>query len=378
MIFLTVLAWLSMITGSYMLLFTLANIFYMRRVSGPGPSSYSEVTVSVLIPARNESGRIAPTLAALMKQEYSDFEVIVLDDNSEDGTRQTVQEATEGDSRFRCVSGKPLPPEWKGKPYAMQQLIAEARGEILIFIDADMRPEPDLIAWTVSKMKEHDVDFLSGYARHTTPEKAEYLLFPVMYLATSFLLPLWLFRHVRSYMFSHAIGQFFCVRATVMQQTGGFEPVKDKINEDIQMARHLKGQGFSQVFLDAKEHISGNMYDSMDHARMGVMRVVYEYFDNLVYPFLFMGLVMIACLLAPIPLFPILLCTAPETALLFGLNILLVLAAWLITMRDRKLPWYTALFYPIHFSWTIWLSIRSIVLSRRGRGYRWKGRIVRS
>ena len=377
MTFLNILAWLSVVAGSYMLLFTLANIIYMRRVSGPGAPP-SEVPVSVLIPARNESRRIAPTLEALKAQEYTDFEVIVLDDNSEDGTQQTVVRETEGDSRFRCVRGRPLLSDWKGKPFAMQQLITEARGEILIFIDADMRPEPDLIAWTVKKMDQHGVDFLSGYARHTTPERAEYLLFPVMYLATSFLLPLWLFRRVRSYMFSHAIGQFFVVRASVMESTGGFEPVKDKINEDIQMARHLKGRGFSQVFLDAKDHISGNMYDSMDHARMGVMRVVYEYFDNHVYPFLFMGLVMIATLLLPIPLFPVLMSAVPGTAWLFGLNIVLVLSAWLVTMRNRRLPWYTALFYPIHFSWTIWLSIRSIVLSRRGKGYKWKGRIVRS
>jgi hypothetical protein len=119
------------------------------------------------------------------------------------------------------------------------------------------------------------------------------------------------------------------------------------------------------------------MYDSMNHARMGVMRVVYEYFDNLVYPFFFMGTVMLAFLVAPIFLAPAALLNGHAAALPLCLNIGLVFSAWLCTMIDRKLPWYTAFFYPIHFSWTIELSIRSIILSKRGRGYTWKGRIVR-
>ena len=212
---------------------------------------------------------------------------------------------------------------------------------------------------------------------HTTPEKMEYLLFPVMYLATSFLLPLWLFRHSKTYMFSHAIGQYFCVRSRVLDETGGFQPVKNKINEDIQMARYLKGKGFSQVFLDAKKHISGNMYDSMQHARMGIMRVLYEYFDNKIYPFIFMSFVMVVLLLLPIPLAITGAFTGNPLSRLLGIGILLVLAAWGITMMDRRLPWYTTFLYPVHFIWAIILSVHSIILSKKGRGYLWKGRTVR-
>jgi len=369
-------AWLTVITGAYMLLFTTANILYLRTVAAPaklrdGPR------VSVLIPARNEASRIGPALEGLAEQDYGSFEVLVLDDNSDDGTWDIVREFAARDDRFRVLGGEPLPEGWKRKPFAMQQLTAAASGDILIFMDADMRPGPELISWTVTNLESHGVDFLSGYARHTSPEAAEYLLFPVMYLATSFLLPLWLFRRTRSYMFSHAIGQFFCVRSRVLEDTRGFEPVRDKINEDIQMARYLKGAGYQQVFLDAKEHLSGNMYDSMDHAKMGIMRVVYEYFDNLVYPFIFMGSVMVALLLLPIPACVAAAIVGHQSARPLLVGILLVLSAWSATMADRKIPWYTALLYPVHFGWAVILSIRSIVLSKRGRGYRWKGRTVR-
>jgi hypothetical protein len=218
---------------------------------------------------------------------------------------------------------------------------------------------------------------LSGYVRHTTPALSEYLLFPVMYLATSFLLPLWLFRHSKTYLFSHAIGQYFCVRTGVLRKIGGVSPVKDKINEDIQLARFLKSRGYSQVFLDARKHLEGNMYDSMKHARMGIMRVVYEYFDNKVYPFVVIGLVIVTLLLMPIPFCVLSILFGVGPALLLGIGISLVLAAWAITMTSRSIPWYVAFLYPVHFSWVIILSIHSIYLAKKGRGYQWKDRIVR-
>ena len=163
----------------------------------------------------------------------------------------------------------------------------------------------------------------------------------------------------------------------MLKDAGGFAAVKDKINEDIQLARHLKGRGYSQVFLDAKNQLLGNMYDSIPHAKMGVMRVIYEYFDNKVYPFLFMGFVMLSFLLLP-PLVAIFaLAAGAHWAWLCVLSVALVFSAWSITMVNRSLPWYTAFLYPIQFGWTLILSYQSIVLSKKGKGYLWKGRIVR-
>lgn len=368
-------AWLAVATGAYMLLFSLANILYLKWVSRK-PDVQDGPLVSILIPARNEANRIGPALKGLADQDYTNFEVIILDDNSDDGTWELVRKTIADDSRFHVIRGKKLPEDWKGKPYAMQQLYHAAKGEICLFLDADMRPHPKLISWTVTNMEYHDVQFLSGYPRHTTPVNLEYLLFPVMYMATAFLLPLWLFRKSKTYMFSHAIGQFFCIRTKVLREIDGFKPVRNKINEDIQMARYLKRAGYNQVFLDAKEHISGNMYDSMDHARMGIMRVVYEYFDNLVYPFIFMGIVMVAFLILPLPLVIAAAVFGLAWAMPLALSIALVLSAWILTLIDRGMPWYVALLYPVNFGWTIILSIQSIILSKKGKGYQWKGRTV--
>lgn len=372
----TIYAWLAFAAAAYMLFITVTNILYMRVVTRR-PSITNGPSVSILIPARNEAQRIRPTLEALSKIEYDSFEVILLDDNSDDGTGDIIAEFVDSRPRFRALKGRPLKEGWKGKPYAMTQLTAAAKGEILLFVDADMRPEPDFVSWIVSNLEHHQVDFLSGYPRHTASEARDYLLFPVAYLSTSFLLPLWLFRIVPSHAFSHVIGQFFCVRADVLRDAGGFEAVKGTIAEDSQMGRHLKGLGYHQVFLDGKRHIHGNLFDSMEHAKMGIMRIVFDFFDYKVYPFVFLGLSILAFLLLPIPLAGVALLSGFSWTGPLTVSVLITLTAWAATMAERRIPWYAAFLYPIHFGWVIILCLRSVVISKRGGGFDWKGRIVR-
>jgi hypothetical protein len=106
------------------------------------------------------------------------------------------------------------------------------------------------------------------------------------------------------------------------------------------------------------------------------MRVADEYFDNKVYPFDFLGLVIILFLILPLPLRLYLIISGGSWPL-SSLSVLLVFSAWAVTMIDRKLPWYVAFLYPVHFIWIIFLSFRSIFLFKKGSGYLWKGRIVK-
>ena len=118
--------WISVATGAYMLFFTLANILYLKRVSHPAART-SGPMVSVLIPARNEASRIGPALDALRNQDYENYEVIILDDNSEDDTWTFVDEKCGNDPRFRILRGRNLEKGWKGKPFAMKQLAGVRR-----------------------------------------------------------------------------------------------------------------------------------------------------------------------------------------------------------------------------------------------------------
>ena len=93
--------------------------------------------VSVIVPARNEEANIGNCLESLVRQDYPDFEIIVVDDNSEDATARVAQSIAQRDHHVRVLCGEPLPAGWAGKPYACFQAAQQAKGDWLLFTDAD-------------------------------------------------------------------------------------------------------------------------------------------------------------------------------------------------------------------------------------------------
>src|SRR4030042_168121 len=100
--------------------------------------------ISILVPARDEEENIRTCLESLQRQEYPNFEILVLDDNSTDNTATIVTEMAGKDSRIRLLRGQPLPPDWAGKPFACYQLAQKANGSWLLFVDADTVHAPPL------------------------------------------------------------------------------------------------------------------------------------------------------------------------------------------------------------------------------------------
>jgi chlorobactene glucosyltransferase len=332
--------------------------------------------MSVLIPARNEERRIGPTLKAIANQEYSDYEVIVIDDNSTDSTWNIVERFSAGDERFRVLKGADLPEGWKGKPFAMTQLAAAATGEYLVFLDADILPAPDFLSWVADRMTRHGADSLSAYALHRAKSVSEYIFFPLIYMVNMTFLPFWLIKHTKTSLFTHAIGQLMVFTRKAYDGVGGFGVVHDKILEDVQMARAVKKAGFRHVFLDARKVLKGNMYDSWEHTVSGLKRSIYEYFDKKIYPLVILSVFIVGFLALPAFLIPFaLIFDWAQTPLIIAGN-LGILIGWSVTMYDRRLPWYVPLFYPIQFFGVVILAWISLVDDRTGRGYRWKDRTV--
>ena len=123
----------------------------LRRSTAPidGPH------LTILIPARNEAAVIGATVRHLLDQDYPHFDVMVLDDDSADGTGDLARAVAAGDLRLRVIGGAPLPPGWLGKNWACYQLAEQAEGEWLIFTDADVRWEPGALAAGVRTKGAH-------------------------------------------------------------------------------------------------------------------------------------------------------------------------------------------------------------------------------
>jgi chlorobactene glucosyltransferase len=353
-----------------------ANIVEMRRNTLP-PALIDGPLVSVLIPVRNEAEHIEDCLTALMQQGYRNYEILVLDDDSQDTTWAIINRVAQTDPRIRIFSGSPLPDDWYGKPYALQQLAGKARGEILILTDADTVHSPSSISWAVTNMCGSQADFISGYVGQQLRSFGEKITVPLMFFLTGFIIPLCLNKYTRYQFFSAAVGQFIAVRKEVFMHIGGFTTMRNKTSEDMYLARYVKAQGFKTMFLDVGEQVQCRMYNGYKAAVAGIGKNIFDFLGN-------HSLVLVAVIFAvmfflflPFPLlFWITRIPRNFQMHLLVVNILYTLT-WMMLFIDRKIPWYYGLFWPLMFLNLMAMALWSWFRTISGKGFLWKGRIVR-
>ena len=137
---------------------TLLNLYLVRRLSADAiPPAYP--LVSIVVPARNEARVIERTVRAFLLQDYPSFEVVVVDDRSTDGTGDILRAVA--DPRLIVVSGEEPPPGWLGKPWALEQGSRRARGELLLFADADIIYSPPAVRSAVAELFRSDAALLA-------------------------------------------------------------------------------------------------------------------------------------------------------------------------------------------------------------------------
>jgi chlorobactene glucosyltransferase len=361
----------------YVLALSISNVLWLR-LSARTPDHRCRGRVSVLVPARNEERTIARCLDSLLAQTYPDLEVVVLDDESSDATREIIEDyARRHPDRMRAMRGAPLPPHgWIGKPHALRQLAAIATGELLFFTDADTVHSPSSVAWAVTNLARHRADLLSGYVHQDLESLGEALVVPATYLMSALILPLWLIPATRAPALSFAIGQLMLVRRCAFDAVGGEAAVASSISDDVAFARAIKSAGFRTVFLDAGRNVRCRMYEGYGAAVEGISKNIYDFFRTRPALFAAALTLLVALVLAPLAL--LLLASGPGgPSQALGGAVLAFLAAWSLTVWDRRLRWWVPLLYPLLFGHLVWMAWRCFARAVTGRGVVWKGRVVR-
>ncbi|GAA4336638.1 hydroxychlorobactene glucosyltransferase CruC [Mucilaginibacter gynuensis] len=225
--------------------------------------------VSILVPARNEQDNILTLLQSIAGQDYPNYEVLILDDNSTDDTYRVCSDFVATNPRFRVIKGKKLSDDWLGKNFACHQLAKQARGEYFLFLDADEQVNRQLINSALHRMKLNKLALLSLFTNQTMLSPGEKAVVPLMHYILLNLLPLRLVYLLKTPSVAAASGQFMLFDAEVYRRHEWHKTVRNKVVEDVEIMRCVKAQKYNGEALLANGMISCRMYKSRHEAING-------------------------------------------------------------------------------------------------------------
>ena len=220
--------------------------------------------VSVVIPARNEARNIERCLRSVLTATYPKLEVIVVDDQSSDGTGDLARAIAAEDSRVTAISNEPLPEGWFGKQWACQNGARASTGEIILFADADTVQSSDLITRSVNAMMRRNADLFSIAGRQEMGSFWEYVIQPQVF---AFLLLRFggtdSIANSRYVSDKIANGQCLFVRRAVYDELGGHGLVKAHVADDMMMAQRYFARGKRVDMMLGHNQLSTRMYTSL-------------------------------------------------------------------------------------------------------------------
>ena len=267
--------------------------YHMDIVVTPAEVTAPAPLISICVPARDEEKNIRRCVESLLAQTYPNLEIIVLDDRSTDSTPQILDELimesdglpsiqkhtltntrASGFQNLRVLYGSDLPDGWAGKPHALFQASASARGEWLCFVDADTFAAPKAIASCYVKALETNADMFTIMTFQELGSFWEKVLMPLVMTALSVgFSP----RKVNDPKERVAVanGQFILIKRSVYDALGGHEHIKDQIVEDKALAEQVKWNGYRLVIADGFQMARTRMYTSLPQMWEGWTKNIY-------------------------------------------------------------------------------------------------------
>jgi hypothetical protein len=349
---------------------------FQPAVSDPSQLEKSRRTpISVCIPARNESKSIGAALECLLNSQHETFEVLVLDDHSEDNTAQIVADWIKRSDRVKLLQSPPLPEGWNGKQHACWQLANAATHEFMLFLDADVRLTPDALTRILAEQSVRDVSLLSGFPQQETGTFSEKLLIPMMHYVLLSYLPIDRMRASADPGFAAGCGQLFLAKKADYFACEGHSAIRGSRHDGIKLPRTFRKAGMQTDLFDATDIAKCRMYESFAQVQRGLLKNATEGIANarLIGPF---TVLLLGGTILPMGLFGVGVQRAWSPMLLMLLAALCLLS-WIprmvasVRFRQSRLG---AACHPIAIVWFVGLQWIALVRELLGLKTRWRGR----
>jgi glycosyltransferase involved in cell wall biosynthesis len=352
--------------------------FGLRRVPDLTESKYDltplgKPSITVIVPARNESTNVAACLQSLLDQQYPDLQIVAIDDRSTDSTGGIMDSlAVQNPSKLSVIHITELPAGWLGKTHAMalaaRSTIALHRPDYLLFTDADILFRADALRVALAHAVATSADHLVILPTTLVKTPGEGMLLAYLQVMSLWAVRPWRISDPKALRDAVGVGAFNLIRTPVYEQIGGFESVRMEIVEDLTIGRRIKRAGFRQRVATAPNLLRV-------HWASGLVGILNGMTKNLfaVFQFRVVLLLIASVWITVFCISPAILVFIPQTRMPAALTLASVAFLHFLSSRQSKVsPWFAPLF-PVSAVLIVYSLFRSLVITINNRGVTWRG-----
>lgn len=325
--------------------------------------------VSIIIPARNEAEGIQAGVTSMLRQDYPDFEVILVNDRSDDDTGPLMEEMSATDRRVKVLHVTDLPPGWLGKNHAMFLGAQAAEGSIYLFSDADIILAPTALSRAVQRLTAENLQHLTALPEVTARALDLKLFLGAFTVFFSLFAKPWKVRDPKSK--AHlGVGAFSLIRAETYRNIGTHQAIAMRPDDDMKLAKRVKIQGYRTEVLFGTDMVRVDWYPSLSAMVHGLMKNAFSGIDYRVSTALSGCLIQTAFFVWP---FFALFITDGLAFQLYLLNYVLLTLICRDHARFNKVaPWF-GLTFALSSLLIVYIVLRAMALTLWQGGIVWRG-----
>jgi cellulose synthase/poly-beta-1,6-N-acetylglucosamine synthase-like glycosyltransferase len=339
--------------------------------------------VSIILPSRNEEKYIEKCLDSLLEQDYSNYEIIAINDSSSDKTGKIIKRYSIIHHKIIYVDSQPKPEGWTGKNWACYQGYLQSKGELFLFTDADTTHSTPAISLAIAYLMSEQLDTLTAIPKILAYDFWTKITLPI----------LWTFSVARfsalkannpKTKVGYVFGSFFVITRKAYETVGTHKSVKEEIVEDAELGRRVKEQGFSLRVVHGEKYIKAVWARDTSTLWHGLRRLLIPLYKKEKIKASIMVIATFVLLLLPLIILPFSIIIAtdgkdvPKSFIILFMSIMSILLLVLNSILHLKYTVFQNLLYSLAFplagSFILVAFLSSIIHSKQKNGINWRGR----
>ncbi len=339
----------------------------------------SRFLISILIPCRNEQDNIGKCLDSFLKQTYSNFEIIVLDDESDDDTGNILTQYMARHPNISVIQGKPLPEGWTGKNWACHQLYEASEGEVLLYCDADTTVDSTLTNDALAELVKRNLGFITIFPQRESTNLFDRCVWSFTRWVIASWVPLWLAYQTRTRIFAVGFGQFLMLRRTAYDEIGGYESLRANSLDDFEIARRIQSSGTQWRVYNGIGRLMTVSYQSTKDAVEGYGKSIFPALGSNAFVLLLSWLLLANLTWTPVLVLVMesvkIISLSTDQLQLASFSVAAVLISWAAAAVKLKISTPMTVLYPIAITSVLYTSLASYIGIRYGT-MMWKNRVI--